>query len=108
MVELLAIVKSTEFVPALLLSLLGGTGSYLHGCKTAAIQRTLFNLMTELVLAVTFGLAIMYFGQWRELPPPLVSVFILIATNNSSDMKPIFKNALHAVFDKFTKTKTEA
>lgn len=104
-VELLAIVKNSDVALVLFLSLLGGTGSYMHGCKAEKVKPTIFNLITELVLAVTFGLAIMYLGQWKELPPPLVSILILLTTNNSSDAKPVIAGLFAGLIDKFFKTK---
>lgn len=102
MIEQLAIIITADFISALLLSLLGGIGSYLHGYRNNDFKHSFLNLFTELVLATTTGLAIMYIGQWKELSPALVSVLILMLTNNGSEsillLRGIFTKTIQKIF----------
>lgn len=85
MMTLLEVINNADLLPPLLLSLLGGVGSYLQGCRSGELQRTLFNLFTELVLAITIGLAIVNLGEWLGWNPALTSLLVILAANNGGD-----------------------
>jgi hypothetical protein len=70
---------------ASLLSLLGGLGSYLHGCRESRFARSWTNAITEIVLALVVGFVVMYCGVWQGWPPALTCVLILVFSNNGGD-----------------------
>lgn len=70
---------------ACVLALVGGVGSYLQGCRDKRIERGFFSASTEISLALTAGLAMMYLGLWREFHPAMTNFLILILTNNGGD-----------------------
>jgi hypothetical protein len=72
-------------VIAVTLALIGGVGSFLQSCRTGEGERTLFNFMTEIVLAIITGLALLYLGTWLKWEPALINTLVLLLTNNSSD-----------------------
>ncbi len=72
-------------VAAGLLSLLGGLGSYLQGVREGRFPHNVLNAVTEIVLALSAGLLVMYLGQWQHWPQPLTSVLILLGSNNGGD-----------------------
>lgn len=70
---------------ASLLSLLGGLGSYLHGCREGRFTRSWTNAITEIVLALVVGFVVMFCGVWQGWPPALTCVLILVLSNNGGD-----------------------
>lgn len=78
------LLSSNELV-AVALALIGGVGSFLQSCRTGEGERTLFNFITEIVLAVITGLALSYLGTWLKWEPALTNTLVLLLTNNSGD-----------------------
>nr|AKN37064.1 hypothetical protein [Vibrio cyclitrophicus]AKN38227.1 hypothetical protein [Vibrio splendidus] len=86
--------KTSEALVTVLLSLLGGLGSYLHGVRTGRIQRALFEFVTEVFLAQIVGFIVMNACRFLDLPPSLTAVLILALTNNSDESILEFKSYL--------------
>ena len=82
---------SELIVTASLLSLLGGLGSYLHGCREGRFDRSWINAFTEIVLALVVGLVVMYLGDWQGWPKGLTCVLILVLSNNGGDTLALAK-----------------
>lgn len=90
-----------EFNPILLLlvivvSVLCGAGSFLHQRRTQRQKEEgwLLELVTELVLACTAGLAALFLGWWKEFPFPLTCLVVMIASSNGVAFKELGKNKL--------------
>lgn len=93
MQEMANIFGSTELI-AVALAIVGGLGSFLQGCRNGELKRTFFNLLTELILAVIAGLAILNLGVWQNWQPALTNSLILILTNNGGDTLATAKTLL--------------
>jgi hypothetical protein len=67
-------------------SLLSGAGSFLHQRRTKRHKKAgwLVEMITELVMAVTAGLAALFVGWWQVFPPPLTCLIALIAASNGA------------------------
>jgi len=84
MEQVLSIILVHEVV-AVILSIVGGLGSYLQRVRNEELQKSIFNFITELVLSIITGLAVLYVGQWQVWEPALINALILILTNNGSE-----------------------
>ena len=70
---------------AIALSLLSGISAYLQGCKDDRIKRGWLFLLAELSVSCVVGLAVMYFGTWREFHEVLICGAILVSAYRASD-----------------------
>lgn len=93
---------------ASLLSLLGGLGSYLHGCREARFDRGWTNAITEIVLALVVGFVVLYCGVWQGWPPALTCVLILVFSNNGGDTLTWLKTLVSKVVASKFKTNSES
>ena len=87
------LVGSDELI-AVMLAVIGGTGSFLQACRTGDLKGSLFNFVTEIVLSVTTGLAVLYLGSWQDWKPALTNSLILILANNGGDTLATAKSLL--------------
>ncbi len=90
-----------EFNPILLLlvlvvSVLCGAGSFLHQRRTQRQKEEgwLLELLTELILACTAGLAALFLGWWKEFPFPLTCLVAVVASSNGVAFKELSKNKI--------------
>ncbi len=70
---------------AIALSLLSGMSAYLQGCKDDRIKRGWLFLFAEVSVSCVVGLAVMYFGTWREFHEALICGAILVSAYRASD-----------------------
>lgn len=85
----------TELWPLLVavgLSTLSGIGVYLHGAREKRIDRSFFSLMTEIVLALTAGLAGFYLAKHWALDEGLTFICVLAASNNGREVLATLKS----------------
>lgn len=80
-----------EFNPILVLivfavSVLSGVGSFLQQRRTQRQKHDgwFIELISELVLACTAGLAALFVGLWQEFPIPLTCLLALITASNGA------------------------
>ena len=83
-----------EFVLVSCLSMLGGVGAYLQGVREGKITASFLNLLTELTLSLTVGLAIAYIGHSRDIEPAIVCALALIFGNNGADTISFFRTLI--------------
>ena len=81
------------------LSLLSGISAYLQGCKDDRIARGWWFLFAEMSVSCVVGLAVMYFGTWREFHEALICGAILISAYRASDSIDKVKTKL---FERFS------
>lgn len=86
--------ETSEVLIAVLFSLLGGLGSYVHGVRTGRVQRASFEFLTEVLLALITGFIVLNAGRFLELPASVIAVLILTLTNNSDESILEFKSYL--------------
>lgn len=87
----------TEFwlvLVALGLSTLSGIGVFLHGARENRIDRSIFNLVTEIVLALTAGLTGFYLARHWALDEGLTFICVLAASNNGREVLASLKSKI--------------
>ncbi|MCG7545423.1 MULTISPECIES: phage holin family protein [Pseudoalteromonas] len=89
------------FDPMLLLlvvgvSMLSGAGTFLHQRRKQRQKRSgwLVELLSELVMAQTAGLAALFLGWWQELPTPLTCLIAMIAASNGASFMDLGRKVL--------------
>ncbi len=85
-----------NLIQALLLSLLSGTGVFLHGVREERIKANVLNLLTEWVLAVLAGLTAYYISEHKQWEDSLLFLSVLVASNNGREVTTAVKNRLIA------------
>lgn len=83
-----------EFVLVSCLSMVGGIGAYLQGVREEKFKASFLNLLTEITLSLTVGLAIAYIGHSRDWEPAIVCALALILGNNGADTISFLKTLL--------------
>lgn len=83
-----------NLIQALLLSLLSGTGVFLHGVREGRIKANALNLITEWVLAVLAGLTAYYVAKHKEWEDSLLFLAVLVSSNNGREVTTAIKNRL--------------
>jgi len=78
------------------LSILSGTGTYLHGCRAGRIQIRFFDLFTEMASAITAGLMAFYLAKHFDFDESINYLCVLLASNNSAE---VLDKTRHAVAD---------
>lgn len=80
-----------EFNPILVLlvvavSVLSGAGSFLQQRRTERQKHNgwLLELVSELVIACTAGLAALFIGMWQEYPIPLTCLLSIVMASNGA------------------------
>lgn len=78
------------------LSLLSGLGSFLHGRREGrlnaqGLRGLIFDLLTEMIIAVIAGLIAFYVGQYRQYDKPIIYLSVLLASNNGQEMLSAIK-----------------
>lgn len=76
---------------ALLLSLLSGTGVFLHGVREKRISASLFNLITEWVMALIAGVTGFYVARNQGWEDSLMFIAVLVASNNGREVSTAIK-----------------
>lgn len=100
--------SNVEFAVIIALSLLGGVGSYLQQCRAGELERTSFNMMTELTLALTGGLTIAYICHWQGFSPALTDAAVLLFANNGGEtMHKLKQIALSAITNRVSAANNE-
>ncbi|HBT4785584.1 TPA: holin [Klebsiella variicola subsp. variicola] len=84
---------------ALLLSLLSGTGVFLHGVREKRIPASFFNLITEWVMALVAGLTGFYVARNQGWEESLLYVVVLVASNNGREVTSAIKTKFIAVLN---------
>lgn len=86
----------TKLITVLALSLLSGSGVFLHGVREGRIKGNLLNFITEWVLAVLAGLTAYYIAQHKAWEPSLMYLAVLVASNNGREVTTALKDRLIA------------
>lgn len=82
----------TSLIHVLALSLLSGSGVFLHGVRDGRIKGNFLNFITEWVLAVLAGLIAYYVAQHKEWEQSLMYLAVLVASNNGREVTSAFKD----------------
>ena len=83
--EMLEKLLCSDALIVILLSITGGTGSFMQGCRSGNFEGSFFNFSTEIILSLTTGLCLYFLGTWLELTPALINSLVLLLTNNGGD-----------------------
>lgn len=84
---------------ALLLSLLSGTGVFLHGVREKRIPASIFNLVTEWVMALIAGITGFYIARNQGWEDSLLYIVVLISSNNGREVTDAVKTRFIAVLN---------
>lgn len=84
---------------ALLLSLLSGTGVFLHGVREKRIPASCFNLITEWVMALTAGVTGFYIARNQGWEDSLLYIVVLVSSNNGREVTDAVKTKFIALLD---------
>lgn len=76
---------------SLLLSLLSGTGVFLHGVRDQRIPASIFNLISEWVFALIAGFVGFYIAKHKGWDDYLLYIVVLISANNSREVTETVK-----------------
>ena len=64
------------------LSLVSGFASYLQGRRDGRLKKSALDLSAELSMALVGGLGVLFFGAWKELPPPAICLGVLLVASS--------------------------
>lgn len=84
----------TNLIHVLALSLLSGSGVFLHGVREGRIKGNVLNFITEWVLAVLAGLTAYYVARHKEWEQSLMYLAVLVASNNGREVSIALKDRL--------------
>lgn len=91
--------ETHTFLLAVLLSLLCGTGVFLHGVREGRIKANFLNLLTEWVLSLIAGLTGYYIALHEDWNDSLIFIIVIIAANNWREFSEVMQGKMFSIVE---------